>query len=216
MGYGTPTLIGSTDRLNENRHKARLMRIVPIITAILVAGLLFGIVIERDRLFALIDELSPREETIETPTAETETVAVPAPLAEPWAEGVVRVMAKRSVAKELETQVRLRGETQAARQVSVVSEISGKVISEPFRKGAFVKDGQLLCELDPGTSAVSLAEAEARLAEAIARRPEVEARIPEAEARLVEAQPRSISGQVDRSRCAGNPHRRLPRSNMVP
>ena len=41
------------------------MRIVPVITAILVAALLFGLVIERDRLFALIDDLSPRETAAE-------------------------------------------------------------------------------------------------------------------------------------------------------
>ena len=196
MGYGTPTLIGSTDRFIENRHKARLMRIVPIITAILVAGLLFGIVIERDRLFALIKELSPREETTETATAETETVAAPAPAAEPLADGVVRVMAKRSVAKEIETQVRLRGETQAARQVSVVSEVSGKVIFRAVPQRRFCARRANFCaSLIPAPVPCHLAEAEARLAEAIARRPEVEARIPEAEARLVEAQARVERGE---------------------
>lgn len=173
------------------------MRIVPLITAILVAATLYGIVIERDRLFALLDTLSPREDT--AAPAETTVEAAPAvdlPV-ETLPEGVVRVMATRSVAREIETVVRLRGETEAARQVSVLSETSGKVVSDPLRKGAFVQQGQLMCELDPGTSDASLAEAEARLAEALARRPEVEARIPEAEARLVEARARLDEANIN-------------------
>ena len=175
------------------------MRIVSLITAVLVAALLFGIVIERDRLFALVRDISPREQV----TGPVETMAV-APETESASEpetalpeGVVRVMAMRSVAREIETVVRLRGETEAARQVSVLAQTSGKVISEPLRKGAFVQEGELMCQLDPGTSAASLAEAEARLAEAIARRPEVEARIPEAQARLVEAQARLQEADIN-------------------
>ncbi|SHH74522.1 efflux RND transporter periplasmic adaptor subunit [Marivita hallyeonensis] len=174
------------------------MRIVPIITAVLVAVLLFGIVIERDRLFAIVRDLSPREEAVEEAVSE-ETVEAIAPEAaeDDLPEGVVRVMATRSVAQEIETQVRLRGETEAAREVSVLSETSGKVISEPLRKGAFVQEDQLMCALDPGTSEASLAEAEARLAEAIARRPEIEARIPEAQARLVEAEARLQEANIN-------------------
>ncbi len=174
------------------------MRLVPLITAALVAAVLFGIVIERDRFFALVRDISPRDEVIETaqPT-DTLTETDSADVDDALPEGVVRVMATRSVAREIETAVRLRGETEAARQVSVLAQTSGKVISEPLRKGAFVQAGQVMCQLDPGTSAASLAEAEARLAEAIARRPEVEARIPEAEARLVEAQARLQEANIN-------------------
>jgi multidrug efflux system membrane fusion protein len=161
------------------------MRIVPLITASLVAAVLFGLVIERERFFALVHDLSPREDVSEPAAAAPEAEHVEAEQA--VADGVVRVMAKRSVATEIDTQVRLRGETEAAREVSVVAEVSGKIISPPLRKGAFVQEGQLLCSIDPGTRQSSLAEAQARLAEARARQPEVEARIPEAEARLAEA-----------------------------
>ncbi|WP_299785862.1 efflux RND transporter periplasmic adaptor subunit [uncultured Marivita sp.] len=161
------------------------MRIVPLITASLVAAVLFGLVIERERFFALVYDLSPREDVSEPVAAAPEAEPVEAEQA--VADGVVRVMAKRSVATEIDTQVRLRGETEAARDVSVVAEVSGKIISPPLRKGAFVQEGQLLCSIDPGTRQSSLAEAQARLAEARARQPEVEARIPEAEARLAEA-----------------------------
>ena len=174
------------------------MRIVPMITAVLVAGLLFGIVIERDRLFALVREISPREDVAETaqPVETVDSAEAPEPEAT-LPDGVVRVMATRSVAQEIETAVLLRGETEATREVSVLSQTSGKVISEPLRKGAFIQDDQLMCQLDPGTSAASLAEAEARLAEATARRPEVEARIPEAQARLIEAQARLQEANIN-------------------
>ncbi|MFP7672951.1 efflux RND transporter periplasmic adaptor subunit [Marivita sp. S0852] len=174
------------------------MRIVPILTAILVAAFLFGLVIERERLFALVSTLSPRADVAEAPDATPQEVSeAEPPAADAVDDGVIRVMATRSVAREIDTQVRLRGQTEAARQVSVLSDANGRVISEPLRKGAFVDAGQLMCELDPGTSAATLAEAEARLAESQARRPEVEARIPEAEARLAEAQARLEEASIN-------------------
>jgi len=174
------------------------MRIVPLITACLVAALLFGIVIERERLFALLSGMSPRVEAAEPAEVVAEAPA-PEPTApeDPVADGVVRVMAKRSVAEEIGTQVRLRGETEAARQVSVVSEVSGKIISPPLRKGAFVEAGELLCSVDPGTREQAVAEARARLVEAMSRRPEVEARIPEAQARVAEAKARLEEARIN-------------------
>ena len=176
------------------------MRIVPLITACLVAVVLFGLVIERERFFSLLSDLSPRDETsapVETaaPASDTDDDAQSAQT--PIEDGVIRVMAKRSLAQEIGTQVRLRGETEAARQVSVVSEVSGKIVSPPLRKGAFVQDGQLLCSVDPGTRQSSLAEAQARLAEAKARRPEAEARVPEAQARLAEAKARLEEARIN-------------------
>ena len=175
------------------------MRIVPLITACLVALVLFGLVIERDRFFSLLSDLSPREaEAVAAETAaETPEPEVAAAPAEDVEDGVVRVMATRSVAQEIGTQVRLRGETEAARQVAVVSEVSGKIISPPLRKGAFVEEDDLLCSVDPGTRESALAEAQARLAEAQARRPEVEARIPEAQARVAEARARLDEARIN-------------------
>ncbi|WP_439124526.1 efflux RND transporter periplasmic adaptor subunit [Marivita sp.] len=174
------------------------MRIVPFITACLVAVILFGLVIERDRFFSAVSDLSPREDAADT--VEFTNVTPEREATEPAdsiEDGVIRVMAKRSVAQEIGTQVRLRGETEAAREVSVVSEVSGKIVSTPLRKGAFVQQGQLLCSVDPGTRQSSLAEATARLAEAKARRPEVEARIPEAKARLAEAKARLEEARIN-------------------
>jgi multidrug efflux system membrane fusion protein len=83
--------------------------------------------------------------------------------------------------------VTVRGATRATRQVDLRAETNGRVISQPLRKGATVRANQPMCEIDPGTRRVSLAEAEARLAESRARVPEAEARVIEAQARLNEA-----------------------------
>ena len=96
-------------------------------------------------------------------------------------------MKMRSVAQTIDSAVILRGRTEAARQVTVASETSGLVISEPRRKGASITAGDVLCELDPGTREASLAEARARLAEAHGRVPEAEAGVLEADARVREA-----------------------------
>jgi membrane fusion protein, multidrug efflux system len=82
----------------------------------------------------------------------------------------------------------VRGETQAAREVEMRAETSGQVVSVPLRKGASVEEGQLLCEVDPGTREAMLTEAEARLAQARASVPEAEARVIEARARIEEAE----------------------------
>lgn len=151
------------------------MRLLPILTAILVTGFLYLVVFERDRLTAFAArDAAPEEEVVEE-VAET-------------AEDLISVVAVRSMAEVVDSAVVLRGETQAARQVDVRSETSGQVISEPLRKGAFVTEGQLLCQIDPGTREASVAEAMARLAEANTRVPEAEARLMEAQTRLDEAE----------------------------
>jgi membrane fusion protein, multidrug efflux system len=100
----------------------------------------------------------------------------------------ISVVALRSRAAPLDRAVMVRGETEAAREVEVRAETSGQVISTPLRKGASVAEGELLCEIDPGTREVQLVEAEARLLQARAGIPEAEARVTEARARLEEAE----------------------------
>ena len=165
------------------------MKIIPFITAGLVAGALGLLVLERDRVMEFARSSSPVEAPA-TPAAEDETTqavdtATPAPEGE--TTDVVRVVAVASVAQNIDSAVILRGRTEAARQVNVTSETSGLIISEPLANGTFVEEGNLLCKLDPGTRNASLAEAEARLAEARGRVPEAQAAIAEAQARLREA-----------------------------
>ncbi|WP_108815895.1 efflux RND transporter periplasmic adaptor subunit [Loktanella sp. Alg231-35] len=158
------------------------MKIIPIITAILVLVGLYFVVFERDRLRDFAQGAPAQEQTLTTTQAPTDDVAAPTD------ESIIGVVALHSVAQTIDSAVILRGQTEAARQVTVASETSGLVISEPLRKGASVNEGDEMCRLDPGTRQASLAEARARLAEAQGRVPEAEAGVLEANARVREAE----------------------------
>jgi len=193
------------------------MRLIPLLTACLVALVLYLVVFERPMLLGFAQntglyQLPEVENSTEMTTeadaqssrpeivAEAEVVAEAdseAGAETPPAKGAVGVIAMRSVAQMVDRGVILRGETAAARQVDLRAETSGTVISEPLRKGAFVETGQQVCKLDPGSRASSLEEARARLAEARARMPETEARIPEAQARLEEARAQLEEAQIN-------------------
>ena len=164
------------------------MRIFPIITAALVVAVLYLVIFERDRAleFAGVSSGGSQEPEIVEEVQEAE---------EPLAR--VAVVAMTSEASEISDFVLARGRTEAARQVDVRAETSGKVISDPLRKGSIVQEGQLLCELDPGTRVASLTEARARLPEAQARIPEAQARLPEAQARVAEAEARLAEAQIN-------------------
>lgn len=133
------------------------MRILPPITALAVGVILYIAIFERDRLMSLTAAPADRGETGAT-------------VAPPQAQdSAISVVVVRSRATEVQDAVLARGRTEAARQVEVRSETSGRVVSEPLRRGAFVTEGQELCRLDPGARAAQAAEARARLAEARAR-----------------------------------------------
>jgi len=161
------------------------MRIFSFITAALVMGALYLLVFERERLvaFASGGEADP----VNASVSETSEDLPP----------VVSVVALASTATEIDSAVIVRGRTEADRQVDVRAETTGQVISEPLRKGVSVDAGDLMCQIDPGTRGVALAEAKARLGEALSRLPEAEARLaeavaalPAAEARIAEAKAR--------------------------
>lgn len=156
------------------------MRIIPVITALLVLAGLYMIVFERETLVGFA-RTTASDEIV---AADEDTLPDALALGD---DSVIGVVAMRSVAQTIDSAVILRGRTEAARQVTVASETSGLVISEPRRKGASIAAGDLLCELDPGTREASLAEARARLAEAQGRVPEAEAGVLEADARVREA-----------------------------
>ncbi|PCJ05033.1 MAG: efflux transporter periplasmic adaptor subunit [Rhodobacteraceae bacterium] len=160
------------------------MRLIPLITAIVVTASLYMLVIERDALMAFARGENPQSaiETVDAPPATAAETVLDV------AENRIGVVVLRSEARAIDSAVILRGQTQAARQVEVRAEISATVVSEPLRKGAQVKTGDLLCQLDPGTRHAAMLEARARLTEAHSRVPEAEARLDEARARLKEAQ----------------------------
>lgn len=167
------------------------MRLFPILAALLVIAAIYAFVFERDRVLALLPQ--PAAEEVEQATAEAEAAEAPAEADEQEdgaPAGGVSVVAVHSKARPIDRAVVVRGQTEADRQVELRAETSGQVVSEPLRKGNFVEEGDVLCELDPGTRESVLAEAEARLAEAKARVPEAQAKQPEAEARVEEAEAR--------------------------
>ena len=161
------------------------MRVFPILTALLVFAVLYAVVMERDRLVTFAEGFRS-----ETAGAAIEPQSVPAESVASVAEtsSHVSVVVRRSQATEVDSAVLLRGRTEAARQVEVRSETSGLIVAQPRRAGVFVQQGQLWCEIAPGTRAAGLAEARARLSEARARLPEARARVAEAEAGLAEAE----------------------------
>ena len=166
------------------------MRIIPLLSAIVVAALLYLFVFERDLLTGGGAEAAePAQETVTEVVEDTPSLP----------EGTISVVALKSVATQLDSAVLVRGQTEATRQVNVVAETTGQIVSKPLRKGSFVETGDLMCELDPGTREASLAEARARLSEATARRGEAESRVPEARARLIEAKARLSEAQVNQN-----------------
>ncbi len=157
------------------------MRLVPILIAVLVAGTLYLLTVERQAVMSLAGRSEAAEEA--PPPADAAGAGTAA------REGDrVSVVATVSRARQVDGAVVLRGRTEAARQVEARAETAGKVVSEPLRKGASVAAGEVMCALDPGTRQAALAEAQAALAEAEAGRPEARARVAEAEARVAEAQ----------------------------
>ncbi|MFT6913229.1 MAG: multidrug efflux system membrane fusion protein [Paracoccaceae bacterium] len=162
------------------------MRVLSIITACLVMLALYGFIFERERVAEFVAGLGPQQESPAAPVPAP--VAINAALPDDTAARAVSVVAKRFTAQMVQDGVLVRGRTQANREVAVRAETGGLITSEPLRKGIEVQQGQILCEIAPGTRLDALAEAKAYLSEARARLPESDARVDEARARLIEAE----------------------------
>ncbi|MCK0167110.1 efflux RND transporter periplasmic adaptor subunit [Jannaschia sp. S6380] len=178
------------------------MRLFPILIAGLVCVALFFVVLEREALLGFARDMTGEAAAAQGTPPEEEVVAEPVAISDTATDAAsdpVHVVAMRSVAREVPDAVMVRGQSEAAREVVVMAETTGTVVSEPLRKGAFVEADQLLCELDPGSRGATLSEAEARLAEAQARVPEAEARIPEAQARVAEAEARLQEARINQN-----------------
>lgn len=169
------------------------MRLFPIVTALLVMAALYLFVFDRERIVEFANGAETSAQTEGTATAES----VEPPVGEKTEETpVMSVVVQKSMAKSVDSGVLVRGRTEAARTIEVKAETTGRVISDPLRKGSEVSAGQVLCKLDPGTREIALIEAEARLPEAELLIPEAESRIPEAAARISEAQARLVEAQI--------------------
>ena len=93
------------------------MRILPLLTALLVSAFLYFLIIDRDTLLALARGESPSEATTATETADAGQQN------EAPSDATVGVIAIHSQAKVIDSAVILRGQTEAARQVSRLCEI---------------------------------------------------------------------------------------------
>ncbi|MEM6480856.1 MAG: efflux RND transporter periplasmic adaptor subunit [Pseudomonadota bacterium] len=166
------------------------MRLFSILAALVLSLGIYGLVFERQRLAALVSDTSTISEAADdTDAAETDAQ-------DPPSGSPIGVIALQSQARNVETVVNLRGQTEAFRQVDLSAETDGAVISEPLRKGAFVEEGDVLCRIAPGTREAVLAEMLARLAEARAQVPAAEARIPESQARIEEARAQTLEARA--------------------
>ena len=132
------------------------MRIVSVIVAVLVTAFLYALVMHRDALLAIAGSEPPAAAADAQGDADAATPG----------SGAVRVVALASTARQVEDAVILRGETQAMRDVELRAETSGRVVSDPLRRGASVTAGQVICQIDIGTREAMLAEAVARLTDA--------------------------------------------------
>lgn len=88
--------------------------------------------------------------------------ANPAPPVVPR-EAPVRVMTLLSRAEPAVSELRLRGRTEANREVVVRAETDGLIASEPLRAGARIGRDDLLCRLHMGARAAELRKTEAAL-----------------------------------------------------
>jgi membrane fusion protein, multidrug efflux system len=137
------------------------MRIFPVLTAALVITTLFFVIFQRDALI----EFASGSDGAAAATAQLSETADSVPAADS-ATDAVSVVARKSVARQIDGAVVLRGRTEAARSVIVRAETTARVVSSPLSKGTYVSTGQILCELDPGIRAAALLEATARRAAA--------------------------------------------------
>ena len=128
------------------------MRVVPLLVAVLVTAFLVTLVLYRDTLLAIAGNAPERSTSQDVDSAPVSRA--------------VRVVAMTSTARGIEDAVVLRGETQAAREVELRAETSGRIVSDPLRRGSMVAQDQIICQIDIGTREAMLAEAQARLADA--------------------------------------------------
>ncbi|MDA9911205.1 efflux RND transporter periplasmic adaptor subunit [Amylibacter sp.] len=132
------------------------MRISSIIIAIIVCAGIAGFIFRND----LNAYLNTQDVIIE----ETNEISPEIKEKKINKQKAVSVLVQKSNEQEVTNGILLRGQTEAFKSVQVKAETSGSVISQPIRKGTFVKNGELLCELEVSTKSDVLSEAKVALA----------------------------------------------------
>ncbi len=62
---------------------------------------------------------------------------------------------------DLQSGVSISGKAEAGTKINVVSNVSGRIISEPLAAGKFVEADEILCQIEPGTSRAQYQQAKA-------------------------------------------------------
>lgn len=86
-----------------------------------------------------------------------------APIAQPAAPKIMTVRVREVVAAPVEREIVVNGRTAPARRVDLRAESNGRVIAIGSARGALVRAGDLLVELDPRARAARVEEASAVL-----------------------------------------------------
>ena len=188
------------------------MRIFPIIVALIVSAALYLLTFERDTLMRFSNfKFSPntvKKENLLPKVKSNNTTDKPSKM--------FSVVVKKSIAADLDKMIVLRGRSEATRQVNVRSQTTGLIVSSPLAKGSKIKKNQILCELDPGTKLIALADVISKLDDAKARTPQAISRVTDANAKLSEALARTpeAKSRVDESEAAlVEANARIPESN---
>ena len=132
------------------------MRISSIIIAIIVCAGIAGFIFRND--------LNAYLNTKDVIIVETNEISPEIKENKINKQKAVSVLVQKSNEQEVTNGILLRGQTEAFKSVQVKAETSGSVISQPIRKGTFVKNGELLCELEVCTKSDVLSEAKVALA----------------------------------------------------
>ena len=90
-------------------------------------------------------------------------VALRKPKAEAKHTPVTSVAVARAAAQDLPVSITALGAAQAWTSVTIHAQVSGRLISVPFKEGATVKAGQLLAQIDPAPFNAALKQAQGAL-----------------------------------------------------
>ena len=107
----------------------------------------------------------PRAETVnEEPDSspEARVVAIQEGQSASESPETITVRAIRVAPQSYTERIRVRGRTEAIRMVEVRAEQAGRIVSEPVARGARVREGDTLCEIDIDNRNANLAEAMSR------------------------------------------------------
>ena len=107
------------------------MKLFSILTALLVAAGLYFFVFQRDEVVEFAGA---------APDPAPQDVAIP----EKDSIRAVSVVALSSRARQIDSAVRLRGQTEADRQVEVRAETDGRIVSSPLAEGHLRRSGTIV------------------------------------------------------------------------